>query len=213
MKGWRAGAVSAVAALGVFLAFAAGAAELQEGQDFRLVSPPLTAPKDTIEVTEFFWYGCPHCFDFEPELAAWVRKLPAGVSFRRVPALFPGDRWLPGARLYFTLEAMDLVEKLHGEVFNAIHVDRQRLDDEKTLFEWVAKMGIDTKKFSATWSSPGVLSRLDAARELGPAAGLTGVPAVLVHGRYLALTRGNYEEMLATIDQLVARVRLETGMR
>ena len=148
MNGWRAGAVSVLAALGVCLAFAAGAAELQEGRDFRLVSPPLTAPKDTIEVAEFFWYGCPHCFDFEPELAAWVKKLPAGVSFRRVPALFPA-----------------------------------------------------------------VQGRLQQARELGPAAGLTGVPAVMVQGRYLALTRGDYEELLAVIEGLVERARMETGIR
>lgn len=209
MKSWR----CVLAVLGCCLALAAGAAELQEGQDFRVISPPLAAPPDRIEVTEFFWYGCPHCFDFEPMLAAWVKSLPTGVSFRRVPAISANDKWVPGARLYYTLEVMDLVDKLHGDVFAAIHVDRQRLDDERALFEWVAKKGIDANNFSAAWSSPGVQSRLQQARALGPAAGLTGVPAVMVHGRYLALTRGNYEDLLATIDRLVARVRAETGLR
>lgn len=209
IKSWR----CVLAVVGCCLTLAAGAAELQEGQDFRVISPPLAAPSDRIEVTEFFWYGCPHCFDFEPVLAAWVARLPAGVSFRRMPAIPANDKWLPGARLYYTLEAMDLVEKLHGEVFAAIHVDRQRLDDEKTLFEWVAKKGIDSQQFSAAWSSPGVQSRLRQARALGPAAGLSGVPAVMVHGRYLVLTRGSHEELLANIDRLVARVRTETGIR
>jgi thiol:disulfide interchange protein DsbA len=195
------------------LAFGAGAVELIQDHDFRVINPPLAADTSKIEVTEFFWYGCPHCFDFEPILATWAKKLPADVSFRRVPALFPNNKWIPGAKLYYTLEAMNLLERLHSEVFSAIHVERQRLDDEKILLEWVAKKGVDTKKFSATWSSIGVQSRVRQAQELTQAAGLSGVPAVMVHGRYLALTSGNYEELVAAIDQLVERVRAESGKK
>ena len=195
------------------LALAAGAAELKEDQDFRVINPPLAASKDKIEVTEFFWYGCPHCFDLEPVLAAWIKKLPAHVSFRRVPTVSANNRWVPAAQLYYTLEAMNLAEKLHGDVFIAIHVDRQRLDDEKVLLEWVAKKGVDTKKFSEAWSSSGVQSRIREARELSRASGLTGVPALMVQGRYLALTAGNYEDLLAIVDRLVERVRTETGAR
>jgi thiol:disulfide interchange protein DsbA len=209
MKSWRV----ILAALGVCLSVATAAAELKAGQDYRVINPPLPAPRDKVEVTEFFWYGCPHCFDFEPVLAAWASKLPADVSFRRVPALFPNNKWLPAAQLYYTLEAMNLVDKLHGEVFSAIHVGRQRLDDEKILFEWVAKKGVDAVKFREAWSSPAVQDRLRQARELGPGAGLTGVPAVMVQGRYLALTQGNYEDLLAVIDQLVDRARKESGSR
>jgi thiol:disulfide interchange protein DsbA len=201
------------AALAMCLAFSAGAAELKAGQDFRVIDPPLAAAKDRIEVTEFFWYGCPHCFDFEPVLAAWVKKLPADVSFRRVPALSANDKWVPAARLYFTLEAINLADKLHGDAFTAIHVERQRLDDEKVLFEWVAKKGADPKKFSEVWASSGVQIRVQQARELSRAAGLTGVPAVMVHGRYLAPIRGNYEDLIAVVEQLVERVRSETGAR
>jgi thiol:disulfide interchange protein DsbA len=113
-----------LALIGSCLALAAGAADLQEGRDFRVINPPLTVPSDRIEVTEFFWYGCPHCFDLEPPLAAWAASLPAGVSFRRVPAIPANDKWLPAARLYYTLEAMGLADKLHFEVFAAIHVGR-----------------------------------------------------------------------------------------
>jgi thiol:disulfide interchange protein DsbA len=202
-----------LALIGSCLALAAGAADLQEGRDFRVINPPLTVPSDRIEVTEFFWYGCPHCFDLEPPLAAWAASLPAGVSFRRVPAIPANDKWLPGARLYYTLEAMGLADKLHFEVFAAIHVGRQRIDDEKSIFEWAAKKGLDSQQFAAAWSSPGVQSRVRQSRLLGAAAGLTGVPAVMVHGRYLVLARGSHEELLANIDSLVARVRAETGMR
>jgi thiol:disulfide interchange protein DsbA len=213
MKAWRGWLVALLAALGVCLALGAAAAELKEGRDFRLIDPPLAGGKNSIEVTEFFWYGCPHCFDFEPLLAAWVKKLPADVSFRRVPTIFPNGKWLPGARLYYTLEALNLVDKFHSEVFKSIHVDRQRLDDEKILLEWATKKGIDARQFSEAWSSFGVQSRAQQAQALVAAAGVTGVPAVMVQGRYLALTPGDYEDLLANIEQLIARVRAEAGRK
>ena len=199
--------------LGAGLASAAGAADLKEGQDFRVIRPPLMADRERIEVVEFFWYGCPHCFDFEPVLADWVKKLPADVVVRRSPAIFPNNRWTPGARIYYTLEAMNLLDKFHSEVFNAIHKERLRLEDEKVLFEWVAKKGIDTRQFTETWSSFGVQSQLQQARRTTLAAGVTGVPSVMVHGRYLALTPGNYGEMLANIEHLIAQVRVDAGKK
>ena len=199
--------------LGAGLASAAGAADLKEGQDFRVIRPPLMADRERIEVVEFFWYGCPHCFDFEPVLADWVKKLPADVVVRRSPAIFPNNKWTPGARIYYTLEAMNLLDKFHSEVFNAIHKERLRLEDEKVLFEWVAKKGIDTRQFTETWSSFGVQSQLQQARHTTLAAGVTGVPSVMVHGRYLALTPGNYGEMLANIESLIAQVRVDAGKK
>lgn len=199
--------------LGAGLASAAGAADLKEGQDFRVIRPPLMADRERIEVVEFFWYGCPHCFDFEPVLADWVKKLPADVVVRRSPAIFPNNRWTPGARIYYTLEAMNLLDKFHSEVFNAIHKERLRLEDEKVLFEWVAKKGIDTRQFTEAWSSFGVQSQLQQARRTTLAAGVTGVPSVMVHGRYLALTPGNYGEMLANIEHLIAQVRVDAGKK
>lgn len=199
--------------LGAGLAPVVDAAELKEGQDFRVIRPPLMADKNRIEVTEFFWYGCPHCFDFEPVLADWVKKLPADVVFRRMPTIFPNNKWAPGARIYYTLEAMNLLDKFHSDVFNAIHVERQRLEDEKVLFEWVAKKGIDARQFSEAWSSFGVQSQLQQARRTTLAAGVTGVPSVMVHGRFLALTPGNYGEMLANIESLIAQVRVDAGKK
>jgi thiol:disulfide interchange protein DsbA len=199
--------------LGSGLASVAGAADLKEGQDFRVIRPPLMADRERIEVVEFFWYGCPHCFDFEPVLADWVKKLPADVVVRRSPAIFPNNKWTPGARIYYTLEAMNLLDKFHSEVFNAIHKERLRLEDEKVLFEWVAKKGIDARQFSEAWSSFGVQSQLQQARRTTLAAGVTGVPSVMVHGRYLALTPGNYGEMLANIESLIAQVRVDAGKK
>jgi thiol:disulfide interchange protein DsbA len=211
MGSWRAALAALTATL--CLAFGAAAAELQEGRDFRELNLPLAPDKTRIEVTEFFWYGCPHCFDFEHVLAPWAARLPADVSFRRVPAVFPNNKWAPAARIYYTLEAMSLVEKMHAQVFNAIHVERKRLDDEKVLFAWMAGKGVDAARFSEAWSSFGVHSRVERARELTRAAGLTGVPAVIVDGRYQAVTPGSYGELIVLVDRLVERVRAEAGRK
>ena len=211
MRAWRGILAAVLATLGLCLALGASALELKEGRDFRVITPVLAADKTRIEVTEFFWYGCPHCFDFEPILAPWAKNLPADVVFRRVPALFPNNKWAPPARLYYTLEAMNLVDRLHRDVFNAIHLDHQRLDEEKILFDWVAKKGVDAKVFRETWASSGVQSRVQQARELTLASRITGVPAVMVQGKYLALTPGTYEDLLEIIEQLIDRARAEAG--
>ena len=135
MHAWRTLLATFLTLSCLSLGFSAAAAELKQGKDYLLINPPLTADDARIEVTEFFWYGCPHCFDFEPALAGWLKKLPGDVSFRRVPAIFPNNQWTPGAGLYYALEAMDLLEALHDEVFKAIHVERKRLDNEKVLHE------------------------------------------------------------------------------
>lgn len=203
--------VALLTTLSLALAFGAGAADLQEGRDYRELNPPLAPDKSRIEVIEFFWYGCPHCFDFEPVLTPWIKKLPADVTFRRVPAVFANNKWAPSARIYYTLEAMNLIDKLHGEVFHAMHVERRRLDDETTLLQWLTSKGVDANQFKQAWSSFGVQSRVQQARGLTSAAGLSGVPAMVVHGRYQAITPGHYGELIEIVDRLIARVRAESG--
>lgn len=201
-----------LAVLAFILSAPALADELKADRDFRLLNPPLAVDaKDKIEVTEFFWYGCPHCFDFEPVLATWIKKLPKDVAFRRVPTIFPNNKWAPGARLYYTLEAMNLLDKFHVRVFNAIHLDRERLDNEEILFKWIAKEGVDPEAFRKAWNSFAVMTRVQQARQLTAAAGITGVPAVIVQGRYAALTPGTYDDFVKVIDQIVERVRAESA--
>ena len=106
---------------------------------------------------------------------------------------------------------MNLVGRLHRDVFNAIHLDHQRLDDEKILFEWVAKKGVDVKKFGEAWASSGVQSRVQQTRELTLASRITGVPSMVVQGKYLVLTPGTYEDLLEIIEQLIDRARAEAG--
>ena len=118
---------------------------------------------------------------------------------------------MPGAKLFYTLEAMGLTEQLHAKAFSAIHQERLRLDDDFVLLDWIAKQGVDKNKFKEVYLSFAVNARVQQARELTAASGISGVPAVIVQGRYQAMSRGNYEDLLKVIDQLIARARSESG--
>lgn len=185
---------------------------LQAGRDFRLLTPPLASAERQIEVIEFFWYGCSHCADFEPLLAAWARTLPADVRLRRVPVALR-DVWLPGARLYYTLEALGRLETLHGAVFAAIHKDRLRLNGESAMREWAVSQGITGEAFSAAWHGFGTEAKVLEAQRLARLAGIAGVPALVVDGRYLVLTGGTYGDLLRRAELLVAQARTARAER
>jgi thiol:disulfide interchange protein DsbA len=189
------------------LALAPAAAQQQPA--FTELHPPLpTDSKARIEVVEFFWYECPHCYALEPYLDAWVKKLPKDVEFRRIPATF-NERWVLSARVYYALEAMGLVDKLHRPLMDAIHKDRLRVTDERQLTEWLQGKGVDVAKFSATLKSFAVESRLKRAQSLVHGSRIDGVPALMVNGQYVvaAGAGGSEERMLAIADSLIERSR------
>ena len=138
--------------IGMTVLMFAGLAQAQpvagvEYRELQAVQP--TDAADKIEVLEFFWYGCPHCYNFEPVLTPWVKKQAKDVQFRRVPAIF-NDEWEQGARAYYTLEAIGEGERLHKPLFDAVHTGAKlRVANEAALTEWLAKQGVDTKKFAA----------------------------------------------------------------
>lgn len=191
------------------------AVEFKEGQHYTTFNPPRTTETPgKIEIAEFFWYGCAHCFNFEPILHKWVKKLPADTAFRRIPAVFPGKdgkpgNWAPGAKLYYSLEAMGLLEKLHGEVFDAMNIDRINLQDEKNLRDWLSKKNVDTRKFFDTWNSFAIQGKVQRAQQLTLQYNLTGVPAVVVDGRYMPSSggAGSHEEITEILDQLIVKAR------
>jgi thiol:disulfide interchange protein DsbA len=191
-------------------AAAAVAAEPVEGRQYtRLQFPQPVESAGKVEVIEFFWYGCNHCADFEPLLAAWARKLPADVSFRKVPAVFR-DTWAPGARLYYTLEAMGLLEKLHVAAFNAVHKEKLHIHaDEKLMADWVAKQGVDRQKFLDMYKSFTVAGKARRATEMTQEYGFGGVPVLIVGGKYMPASAGSYVDMLQVVDALIAKNRAE----
>ena len=204
--------VAAILCLALTLAGTAGAAAVA-GRDYVSISPPL--PTDSggkVEVLEFFWYGCPHCFDLEPALTKWVKNLPKDVEFKRVPAIFR-ESWVPGAKLYYALEAMGELDRLHKDVFDAIHADRTNLFDEKILTEWLSKKGVDRKKFGETYSSFSVQSKVQRAMQITQASKIQGVPAVAVQGKYVTSNSiaGGMDGIFPILDDLIAKVRAERG--
>jgi thiol:disulfide interchange protein DsbA len=206
-----------------FLLFAnlAGALELTEGKQYKVLSPQRPVDvTDKIEVTEFFWYGCGHCFNLDPIINKWLKTLPKDVVFRRVPAVFPGrdgkpGAWAPLARLFYSLEALGLLDKLHTEVFDAIHIDRVNLNDPKVLGDWLAGKGVDRQKFADTMNSFAVQSKVARAQQLSGQYGFDGVPSIFVNGRYALASGegGSHEETIAILDQLIDKARKDRSAK
>jgi thiol:disulfide interchange protein DsbA len=175
----------------------------------RLTQPaPVSAPAGKIEVVEFFSYGCPHCYALEPTLDAWAARLPADVVFRRIPVGF-NALYENYQKIYFALEAMGAVDKMHAKVFNAIHQQRQRLDKEADIAAFMQANGIDGAKFIEQYKSFSVQSKARQAQQLSQAYRIDGVPAMGVQGRYVTsgAQAGSNERALAVTDALVQSLR------
>ena len=199
-------------ALGSTTAQAQGSGPV-EGTHYVRLSQPLPMPAGgKIEVIEFFWYGCPHCNQFEPKLEAWTKKLPTDVSFRRVPVAFREEPFVVHQKIFYTLEALGQLDALHRKVFFAIHNERQRLDKPAEIAAWMTKNGVDGAKYTEMSNSFGVQTKLRQAKQLAEGYKIDGVPALGVHGRYYTsgtLAGGN-DQMLAVTDFLIERMR-KTG--
>ncbi len=200
------------AALGLPLAARAQGAPAEGAQYTRLAQPVPVAASGKIDVAEFFWYGCPHCSALEPEFDAWVRKQPADVQVRRVPVGFTPSHEFH-QKLFFALEALGLLDSLHRKVFNAIHVERKRLNTEADVLAFAAANGVDGAKLVETMKSFSVIGKARQAKQLTEAWRLDGVPAIGVQGKFLtspALT-GSHAAALAVTDYLVAQARKARG--
>jgi len=179
------------------------------GKDYTPVSPAQpTEDAARIEILEFFSYGCPHCSDFHPLLAQWAAKQPGDVVVRKVPITFGRAAWANAARLHYALEATGDLARLDGEVFKAIHGERINLFEESAIKEWVAKKGVDPKKFADAFSSFGVMSKVKRGDQLAQAYKIQGVPAMAVEGKYLVGGK-DFAEQLAIADKLIAKARAE----
>ena len=161
-----------------------------------------------IEVLEFFWYGCIHCYALEPLIENWTKHLPADTQFRRVPAIF-NERWARDAAFFYAFEALGVLEKVHRPYFDALHRDALRIDNPAALAQWLQKQGIDPKKFDETVKSFGVQSKVRRAGQQTVAYKIDGTPAMAVNGRYTisADQGGSREGMLQAVDFLVDMVR------
>src|SRR5712692_8637556 len=161
-----------------------------------------------IEVIVFFWYGCIHCYNLEPALESWIKKLPPDVQFRRVPAVF-NARWGHDAAIFYTFEALGVLDRLHRPFFDAIHRDGLRSDNPEAMAQWLQKNGVDPKKFNDTLKSFTVQSKTRRAVQITTAYAIDGTPAMAVQGRYTISVEqgGTREGLLQTVSHLVDVVR------
>jgi thiol:disulfide interchange protein DsbA len=189
-------------------------AQLTAGKDYVPVQPP--QPTDSggkIEVLEFFWYGCPHCNNLQPSLQAWLKRKPADVELKHIPAVFQ-DSWVPLTKAYYTIEAMGLVDKLHQEMFATLHRQRVQLRDANAIFDWAASKGVDRKKFADTYNSFGVNGRTQRSIELTRKYDIPGTPALVIDGKYLTAPSMtlkdrvvDYDRFFQVVDALIAEAR------
>jgi len=191
-------------------AWAQGPAKFLPGKDYIKLDRTIATASEAgkIEVIEFFWYSCSHCNAFEPTFAQWVKNAPKDVVVNRIPVAFRED-FAPQQRLFFTLEAMGLLEKIHIKVFQAIHVERLALNTDASILSWVEKQGVDKNKFADIAKSFGVASKLKRAVQLQNDFKIEGVPSLGVAGRFYVdgTLAGNMERALQVTESLLSQVR------
>jgi len=182
----------------------------QDGREYKTLDKRVAveAPAGKIEVVEFFWYSCPHCNAFEPQLEAWIKRLPQDVVLRRVPVAFRDD-FVPQQRLFYTLEAMGKLDELHRKVFSAIHGDKQPTNKEDTILAWAEKNGLDRAKFQEVYNSFSVSTKARRATQLQEGFQVEGVPALGIAGRWYTdgSLAGNMTKALQVTDYLIAEAR------
>jgi protein dithiol oxidoreductase (disulfide-forming) len=200
---------------GLLLAALAGAAQAQPvaGRDYQELDPPRPVSSGgRIEVIEFFYYGCPVCYEAQPQIAKWLMKAGPGIVMLRVPAAFT-ESSESFARTFYTLGAMNQIARLHWPLYDNHHFDGRQLNEEKNVVAWVAANGVDRRRFSELWHSAEIRNRVDAAKKSLETYDVKGVPSFVVDGRYITSARmaGGVPQMMSVVDYLVDRAASERG--
>lgn len=205
-------ATTAFAIVALAITTGALAQDLVEGRHYaRLKNPQPVETGKSIEVIEFFSYGCPHCGELEPHLQAWLKNKPADVQLRRIPVVFQ-PRWENLARVYYTLEAMGEENKLSPEVFSAIHGKGNQLGNEKEFFDWAAAKGLDRKKVEELYASFTVVGKVNRAKQQAQVYQIQSVPTMIVDGKFVTGSermQNGHAGVPAAIDALVVKARAE----
>lgn len=183
-------------------------AQAQQGYEV-LANPQRTANPEKIEVIEFFWYGCPHCFQFEPHISEWLKTKPENVEFiAMAPPLNPA--WKVHSQAFYAAEVLGILDQFHEAMFNAIHKDRKQMRKPQDVVKLVDSLGLDGEKFGKTMKSFNVDAKIRQSIQKAKDMGISGVPAVIVNGKYTTSgsLAGSYPQLIAVLNQLVEK---ETG--
>lgn len=182
-------------------------------KEYRLINPPQpTDGSKKIEVVEFFYYGCPHCYELEPALKNWLKRKPADVEFRQQPAVFR-ENWIPLTKTYFALDALGLLPKLSDKVYSAVHDEGLGLSDEALMSKWIGQQGVDPVKFSETYRSFAVQNSVQRAIQVTRDYQVKGTPSIAVAGKYITSPSmtGGFDRFFEVVDQLIEMARKEAG--
>lgn len=178
---------------------------------YRSITPqPSTVGDDKIEVIDFFWYGCPYCYQLLPLITAWEKSKPADVVLRRIPAILRQE-WVPDAHLYYTLEILGEAERLHTKVFDTIHRDRLLTTDVESWAKWAVANGIDRAKWNETYNARAVRDRVVRAVDLGRDYDVRATPVLVVDGRYQTGSghAGSLQNVIPTLEGLINLARTQ----
>ncbi len=202
MKKFLLGSVSAAVML---FSGSVMAANFVAGQDYTVVANPVKVEvPGKIEVREFFWYGCPHCFVLEPHMQSWLKKLPKDVRFVRTPAAM-NPVWEHGARGYYVSEALGVRKRSHLPLFHAIHVNKQQIFDQASQAKFFTRYGVPEAKFNSLYNSFAISAKVAQSKRLAQQYQLTGVPAVVVNGKYVV--QGEDAKVTQVVNYLIAKER------
>lgn len=185
--------------------------DFAEGRDYQVLAQPQPASGgERIEVLEFFYYGCPVCYEAEPYVSRWLLKAGPSVEMHRVPAVFTesSDSF---ARTFYALSALGQIARLHWPIYDNHHFDGKQLDVEKNIVEWVSHNGVDHDRFVELWHSPQIAAQVAAAKAALVTYDVRAVPTFVVDGKYLTTSRmtGNVKNMMEAVDYLVERAAAE----
>ncbi len=183
-------------------------AEVVAGRDYKLLNPPQpTSGGAKVEVEEFFFYGCSHCYHLHPLLSAWEKKMPKDVKLEYVPVIF-NENWEPMARTFYALEALGQRKQLHDALFDAWNVYSIDLSDEAKITEFVAKHGVDRAKFGAAYNSFSMSSKIARSNQMVQSFGVRGTPTIAVDGKYI-ISNLQPEDTIRVLDEVIKIARKE----
>jgi thiol:disulfide interchange protein DsbA len=211
LNGIRTRLVHTLVAVTLGLAAQVANAQPVAGRDFiQLAAPQPTATPERVEVIEFFYYGCPVCYEAQPHIARWLSRAGPGIAMHRVPAVFT-ESSESFARTFYSLGAMNEIARLHWPIYDNHHFDGRHLNEEKNVVAWVGGNKVDLERFTNLWHSPQIAAQVAAARQALKTYDIKGVPSFVVDGKYVtsASMAGGVQEMMRVVDHLVARAAAE----
>ncbi len=211
----RAGCLRILAIWAGLLAFGPVASAAQPGTprlgyEYQQIPPQPVTTGPRIEVTEFFWYGCPHCHQLQGPLEAWLKRKPADTELRRIPAIFR-ESWVPHARLFYTLESLGELGRLHQTVYRSIHVERDDIAGAESSAEWAVRQGIDRARWLIAYNAPEVDRKIEQSKAATRSYAIQGTPSLVVDGRYITSSgmSESYQGVISILDELIRIARQE----